>query len=92
MWTEECRQLSDVVIVRCDERDGQSDQLMQVRSLYYTPSHTVQRLKHVNIAQYLGCYIDMSSDTYLVSSYVQGTKLSQWIELGDYTEETANVM
>ncbi|PRP89803.1 hypothetical protein PROFUN_00145 [Planoprotostelium fungivorum] len=71
-------QLANVVIVRCDERDGQSDQLMQ-------------RLKHVNIAQYLGCYID-AGNTHLVSSYVQGTKLSQWIDLGNYTEETADLV
>ncbi|PRP89789.1 hypothetical protein PROFUN_00131 [Planoprotostelium fungivorum] len=69
-------QLSNVVIVRTDGRDGQNDQFMQ-------------RLKHINIAQYLGCHVDPIGVTYLVNHYVPGCKGSQWINMGDYSDETA---
>ncbi|PRP78050.1 hypothetical protein PROFUN_13780 [Planoprotostelium fungivorum] len=69
-------QLSNVVIVRTDAKDGQNDQFMQ-------------RLKHINIAQYLGCYVDPVGVTYLVNHYVPGCKGSQWINMGDYSDETA---
>ncbi|PRP78035.1 hypothetical protein PROFUN_13765, partial [Planoprotostelium fungivorum] len=44
-------QLSNVIVVRAQAGDGLSDQLLQ-------------RLKHINIAQYLGCYVDTIGDTY----------------------------
>ncbi|PRP78051.1 LATrophilin receptor family protein, partial [Planoprotostelium fungivorum] len=68
-------QLVDVVLTK-KEADGQSDLLLQ-------------RIRHVNIAQYLGCWINTIGEAYHVTSYVPGDHLSQWIKLGGYTDDMA---
>ncbi|PRP75673.1 hypothetical protein PROFUN_15559, partial [Planoprotostelium fungivorum] len=70
-------QLSNVIVVRAQAGDGLSDQLLQ-------------RLKHINIAQYLGCYVDTVGDTYFVTYYAPGTKMTEWIGMGNYDNETAH--
>ncbi|PRP75665.1 G-protein coupled receptor 64, partial [Planoprotostelium fungivorum] len=69
-------QLADVVVVRQQSGDGLSE-------------HLQQRVRHVNIVQYLGCYSDSVGDKYFVYNYVAGIELSKWITATEYDNDMA---
>ncbi|PRP78045.1 RHS repeat-associated core domain-containing protein [Planoprotostelium fungivorum] len=69
-------QLADVVVVRQQSGDGLSE-------------HLLQRVRHVNIVQYLGCYSDSVGDKYFVYNYVAGIELSKWMTATEYDNDMA---
>ncbi|PRP75666.1 two component regulator [Planoprotostelium fungivorum] len=85
-------QLADVVITRQQSGDGLSEHLLQVTSKSRSGveiSSTTQRVRHVNIVQYLGCYSDSVGDKYFVYNYVAGIELSKWITATEYDNDMA---
>ncbi|PRP81018.1 hypothetical protein PROFUN_11170 [Planoprotostelium fungivorum] len=68
-------QMADVVLTR-KALDGQTDLVLQ-------------RIRHINIVQYLGRWNYVNGDTYFVSTYIPGVTLYRWIEEGKYDHDMA---
>ncbi|PRP89759.1 hypothetical protein PROFUN_00101 [Planoprotostelium fungivorum] len=89
--TEHIQTMGVHLSTRCQKAKYQlADVILTTETPQSPTDHVLQKIRHVNIAQYLGCWKDSVGITYAVTTYVPGVPLSQWIEDGKYDDDTSN--